>query len=47
MPGDLSEDVDDLLGCDLCVRVVELGWEFEAQLPGVFDDASFRGPSVS
>ena len=39
VPGYLSKDVDNDLGCDFSVGVVELGREFEPELPGVLDEA--------
>ena len=39
MPGDLPEDVDDVLGRYFGGGVVELGWKFESDFPGVVDDA--------
>ena len=47
MPGDLSEQVEDDLGGDFCVGVVELWREFESEFPGVFDDTLPHGLAES
>ena len=45
MPGDLSDDIDDVLGRGFGGGVVELWRGFEPELPGVLDEA--LGPALA